>query len=95
MGQSNWATAMLLLGGLVVLTVAGVSALQASQQQTDTALADANEQQPAVLSMGEDVQTAIVTALPWLGLIAVPLGIAGILGAVALSFPTRSNRMSR
>lgn len=96
MGLSNWAAAMLLLAGVVIVTVAGVAALDASHQQTDSTLEDAGESSPEVLETGESAQSAILTALPWIGLIVVPLGIAGILAAVAYSFPTNSNgRMTR
>jgi len=95
MGLSNWAAAFLLLGSFIVAGVAGISAMDASHTATNETLADNNVSKPPELAMGEEVQSSLAAALPWLGLAAVPLGILGILGLAALRFPTDSQRMGR
>jgi hypothetical protein len=93
--DSNYAAAFVLLGGLVVVLIAGVAAVDASYEQTDQSLSDAGEPSPGVLGMGEDLWSSVFTALPWLALAAVPLGIIGILGAVAYTQAGRRRGVGR
>jgi len=95
MPDSTLAIAFLFLGGLVVIGTAGIAAVDASHDATSQTLNDAGKTQPGVVDMGKDVQSAVLTALPWLALAAVPMGIVGLLGAVSIGLPTSNNRRSR
>lgn len=89
--MSNWAAAFMLLAGLTVFAVAGIAAVSASHDDVDSTFNDSGVSEPGVVGMGEDVQSALLTALPWLALAAVPMGIVGILAAVAFIYPSSSN----
>lgn len=82
--MGKFTTAFLLLAGVLVVGAAGTAALAASHEDTRATLDDAGEETPGVVVMGEDMQSALVTALPWLGLLAVPIGIGGILLVVGV-----------
>lgn len=85
-----WATAMIVLAGATMLAAAGVAALDASHADVNETVAS----EPPVTSMGENVQSALVTALPWLAAgTAVPLGIAGLYGM--FRFTSSSSRGRR
>lgn len=92
-----WATAMLLLAGAVVVLTAGAAALDASHEETAEAInASAEATTDGPLPMGEDVQSALMTALPWLlGLLAVPMGIVGVYGTVRFAGSAASSRRRR
>jgi len=93
--MSNWAAAFLLLAGLVVFGIAGIAAVSASHEDVDSTLNGSGVSEPGVVGMGEDVQSALLTALPWLALAAVPMGIVGILAAVAFIYPSTSSMQRR
>lgn len=90
MGRSTYATAFLLLAGLTIVGTAGIAALDASHSQTNSTLNGTNSDSPGVLEMGKDVQSALATALPWLALLAVPIGIVGLLVPLAVAFSDSS-----
>jgi hypothetical protein len=96
MGLSTYATAFLLLAGALVLTVAGASAMSASYDsanETASGNAPGADGAPPVLEVGKDIQSTLVSALPWIGLAAVPMAIIGILGSLA--FVRKSGRGRR
>lgn len=93
--DSNYAAAFVLLGGLVVVMIAGIAAVDASHDQTAATLQDAGETEPGVVTMGKDLWSAVFGALPWLALVAVPMGIVGIIGAVAYAQAGRSRGVGR
>jgi hypothetical protein len=87
-----WATAFIVLAGATLLAVAGVAALDASHADVNETVAS----EPPVTSMGEDVQSALVTALPWLAAgTSVPLGIAGLYGMFRFSSSSGGRRGGR
>lgn len=95
MAKSTLAMAFILLGGLLVVGTAGIAAVDASHESTNATLNDAGESRPSVLDMGQDVQSAVLTALPWVALVAVPIGIVGLLSAVSIGLPSSNGRMRR
>jgi hypothetical protein len=95
MAKSTLAMAFIFLGGLLVVGTAGIAAVDASHDSTTETLSDAGESRPSVLDMGEDVQAAVLTALPWVALAAVPIGIVGLLSAVSIGLPSGNRRARR
>lgn len=81
MSTSTWTAAMLVLAVVVVGGAAGTAAVSASYEDSKaTYNATHSQTEPPVLAMGKDVSSTMLTVLPWLGLVAVPLGIVGLLG---------------
>lgn len=80
--MGKYTTAILLLAGVLVVGAAGTAALAASHEGTRATLDDAGTPLPDVVSMGEQLQSSLMAALPWVALVAVPLFILGVLATL-------------
>lgn len=86
--MGKFTTAFLLLAGVLVVGAAGTAALAASHEDTRATLNASGAETPGVLGMGIDLQSTLLTALPWVALLSVPIGIAGIIAKVGFSSST-------